>query len=294
MNPLGQEVVRLPNPQFRFEVGTPAIVRFTNKLPEELSVHMHGGHWPSHSDGHASFLTLPGEERDYYYPNVLPRIPGTDKPDISEASSSMWFHDHAADLTALHVARGVVGTAPSFDALELDLIRTGVLPGIVGKSDVGPAFENPYDMWLAFTDRVFHPTGVSWYDTNSHNGFLGNVDTVNGKAYPKLKVEARKYRFRLHGANTARYRRFRLSNGASFLRIANDAWLFPKPQRVQALTLSPGKRADVIIDFSSIVLAPRSSWRTSCRRKTRAVLMARWKTPRIPWSAASLPSAMKC
>jgi FtsP/CotA-like multicopper oxidase with cupredoxin domain len=34
------------------------------------------------------------------------------------------------------------------------------------------------------------------------------------------------------------------------LRIGNDAWLFPRGQEVQAVCLSPGKRADLIIDFS--------------------------------------------
>ena len=242
-------------PQFRFHIGQPAVVRFRNKLPEELSIHMHGGHWPSHSDGHASFFTHPGEARDYYYPNVLPRLPGTDKPDISESPSSMWFHDHAADMTAVHVARGLRGTAPCHDDLECQLLASGVLPGLGLDSDIAakvgsPGFPNPYDVWLAFGDAVFHPSGAIWYDSNDHNGYLGNVETVNGKAYPFMEVEARKYRFRMHGASTARHRRYRLSNNSTFLRIANDAWLFPKPQRVQALCLSPGKRADVIIDFS--------------------------------------------
>lgn len=237
-------------PQFRFRIGQPALVRVENTLPEELSVHMHGGHWPSHSDGHASFFILPGEKRDYYYPNVLPRIPGTTKADVSESPSTMWFHDHAQDMTAIHVARGMVGTCKGFDDLELGLITRGILPGIRGKSDIGPAYENPYDMYLALTDRVFTQTGAAWYDSNSHNGYIGNVDTVNGRAYPTLKVEARKYRFRLLGASTARWRRIRLSNNDSFLRIGNDAWLFERPQRTQCVLVAPGKRADIIIDFS--------------------------------------------
>jgi hypothetical protein len=167
----------------------------------------------------------------------------------------MWFHDHAADMTAVHVARGLTGTAPNFDDLECGLLATGVLPGLGVDSDFAakpgvPGFPNPYDVWLGFGDAVFHPTGALWYDSNNHNGYLGNVETVNGKAYPFMEVEARKYRFRFHGASTARHRRFRLSNNATFLRIGNDAWLFPKPQKVQAICLSPGKRADVVIDFS--------------------------------------------
>jgi FtsP/CotA-like multicopper oxidase with cupredoxin domain len=242
--------VGISDPQFRFRIGQPALVRFENMLPEELSVHMHGGHWPSHSDGHASFLTLPGEKRDYYYPNVLPLIPGTNEPDISEAQSTLWFHDHAADMTAIHVNRGLTSTAKCFDDLELNLIREGILPGIRGVSDTGPAYENPYDMFLVIGDRVFTKEGAIWYDSNNHDGYIGNVELVNGKAYPRLKVEARKYRFRMKGGSSARHRRYRLSNNASFLRIANDAVLFPQPQRTQSILIAPGKRADIIIDFS--------------------------------------------
>lgn len=240
-------------PQFRFRVGQPAMVRIKNNLPEETGVHMHGGHWPSHSDGHASFFILPGEERDYYYPNVLPRT-AKGVADVSESPSTMWFHDHAQDMTAIHVARGMVGTCKGFDDLELGLITRGVLPGIRGKSDVGPEYHNPYDEFLSFTDRVFTQAGEAWYDSNSHNGYIGNIETVNGRAYPKMTVEARKYRFRLHGASTARWRRIRVADATgatiNYLHIGHDAWLFDKAQTTQSVLISPGKRADIIIDFS--------------------------------------------
>jgi FtsP/CotA-like multicopper oxidase with cupredoxin domain len=241
--------VQSPGPQYRFRIGQPAVIRTFNNLPEEISTHFHGGHWPSHSDGHASFFCLPGEARDYFYPNALPRHKDGSF-DISESPSSMWYHDHAADMTALHVARGMAGTLPCFDDLELDLIKNGVLPGIPGKSNVGPSFENPYDVYLALSDKVFHPSGELWYDNNNHNGYLGNAETINGAAYPRFTVEARKYRFRLLGASTARHRRLRLSDNSTMLRIGNDAWLFPYGQEVQAVAISPGKRADLIIDFS--------------------------------------------
>jgi FtsP/CotA-like multicopper oxidase with cupredoxin domain len=238
-----------PGPQFRFKAGSPVVVRTTNQLPEEISTHLHGGHWPSHSDGHASFLVLPGESRDYFYPNVLPRRKDGSF-DVSESPSSMWYHDHPADITAPHVARGMAGTTAGFDSLELDLIKRNVLPGIPGQSDENTIYNNPYDLFLALGDKVFHPSGAIWYDTNNNNGYLGNVETINGAAYPRFTVEARKYRFRFLGASTARHRRIRLSDNSQMLRIGNDAWLFPKGQTVQAFGISPGKRVDVIIDFS--------------------------------------------
>ena len=242
-----------PGPMFRFRTGQPALVRFANDLPEEMSVHMHGGHWPSHSDGHANFLVLPQAARDYYYPNVLPRVNGSadNGPfDVSEGTSSIWYHDHAVHLTAQHVARGLSGVAPCFDDLELGLITSGVLPGIRGVSDVGPEYRNPYDIPLVFQDRLFDPNGNVCYDGNDHNGYIGNIALVNAKAYPYLNVERRKYRFRCLVGSNSRVWRFRLSDNSSFLRIGKDTWLFPRPQETQCWIAGPATRADIVIDFA--------------------------------------------
>ncbi len=68
------------------------MVRYENHLETEVSVHLHGGHTPSHSDGFPSFYVLPGKARDYFYPNILPvkrRTDGVD-PEIGEGLSTMW------------------------------------------------------------------------------------------------------------------------------------------------------------------------------------------------------------
>lgn len=242
-------------PMFRFRIGQPAVVRLVNTLPEEMSLHMHGGHWPAHSDGHAEFLIQPGAARDYYYPNIVPRVGGGNKNgtsfDYSESVSTMWYHDHGIGLTAAHVARGCGGgIAPTFDDLELSLISSGVLPGIRGVSDQGPAYRNPYDLPIVIRDDIFDTAGQVKYTNNGWNGYLGNVVRVNGLAYPYLNVEARKYRFRVLTAGNSRFWRFRLSDGSSFLRLGKDAWLFPKPQETQCWLAGPAHRADIVIDFS--------------------------------------------
>jgi FtsP/CotA-like multicopper oxidase with cupredoxin domain len=130
------------------------------------------------------------------------------------------------------------------------LISSGVLPGIKGVSDVGPEYRNPYDLPLVIRDDLFDTSGQLVYNSSGHNGYLGNVTRVNGKAYPFLKVEARKYRFRVLVASNARIFRFRLSDNSPFLRISKDAWLFPKPQQTQCFLAGPALRADIIVDFS--------------------------------------------
>jgi FtsP/CotA-like multicopper oxidase with cupredoxin domain len=72
---------------------------------------------------------------------------------------------------------------------------------------------------------------------------------ANGKAQPYFRVQRRKYRFRiLNGAN-ARMFFLRLSTGAPFLRLGNDAWYFPFAIQQDRIFLGMAERADVVIDF---------------------------------------------
>ncbi|MFM8325081.1 MAG: multicopper oxidase domain-containing protein, partial [Pirellulaceae bacterium] len=106
----------VPGPTFRMRIGQPVVVRFANQIDSETSVHLHGGHSPSHSDGFPTFYVLQGKSRDYFYPNIVPlrRNPDVapDQPDgyfadEGEAQSTMWYHDHAMDLTAHNVVKGL-------------------------------------------------------------------------------------------------------------------------------------------------------------------------------------------
>ncbi len=124
----------VPGPTFRFRHGMPAVVRFENKLQTETSIHHHGGHNPTHSDGFPSYYVLQGEARDYLYPNILPlritdETTGTTEIDFGEGQSTTWYHDHGLDATAFNVSHGLSGFALWFDEFELELIRNGILPG---------------------------------------------------------------------------------------------------------------------------------------------------------------------
>ena len=100
----------LPGPTFRARIGEPIVVRFVNKLPVETSIHFHGGHTPSHADGFPTFFVDPGQDRDYFYPNIVPLHDG--KPDYNESVSTCWYHDHAMDLTGPTVQFGLSGMYP--------------------------------------------------------------------------------------------------------------------------------------------------------------------------------------
>ncbi|HBC63509.1 MAG TPA: hypothetical protein DC058_20145, partial [Planctomycetaceae bacterium] len=52
-----------PGRTIRSRVGQPIVVRYWNDLPVETSIHLHGAHTPSHSDGSPHFFVLPGRAR---------------------------------------------------------------------------------------------------------------------------------------------------------------------------------------------------------------------------------------
>lgn len=227
----------IPGPTFRMRVGEPALVRVKNELRGvEQSVHLHGGHNPAHSDGYPNFYVLPGMERDYYWTNTVPMH--NRRPDFTESPSTCWYHDHAMDITAHNVLYGLAGFAIVTDELEEKLIDDNVLP------------REEYDIPVVLQDKQFNSDGTIYFDPLDHNGYLGDVYVVNGKAYPYFEVERRKYRFRfLNGAN-ARFMELRLSDGSKFMRIGKDSWLYPQPIEEATILLAMANRADVIIDFT--------------------------------------------
>ena len=225
-----------PGPTFRFRIGEPAVVRLWNDLPIEMSAHLHGGHSPAHADGYPTFYVLPGRARDYFYPNTVPMLNG--QPDFTESPSTMWYHDHAMDIAAGNVWKGLCGFALCTDQLEEDLIASNVLPG------------DPWDIPLCLQDRRLNPDGTLYFDHFDHNGTLGNIWVVNGKAQPFLKVQRRKYRFRILNGCNARFLEVRLSNGQPFTRVGKDSWLYPQAIEQSTMMLCSGQRADVVIDFT--------------------------------------------
>ena len=67
---------------------------------------------------------------------------------------------------------------------------------------------------------------------------------VNGKAWPVLDVEPRKYRFRLLNASDSRFYNLFFAPQLAMHQIGSDGGLLAAPVRVNRLLLSPAARAD--------------------------------------------------
>ncbi len=266
---------RTPGPTFVTDYLAPVVVRNFNHLTRnrarvnttqhdhETSIHLHGTHAPAHSDGYPDFYNLAGEGRDYFYPNAAPRVTDMSKGRHGFASanegpfdktwipSTLWYHDHAMDVTGFNVARGLAGFYLVRSEREKQLAEIGRIPALLnddGNINVD-GLGNPLDLGLAIGDQLFTSAGAIFYDFLDHNGRLGNVSTVNGVVQPRHIVERRKYRLRILNASNSRYMEIRLSNRQKMHIIGTDSWLLPEAVEVRRFNLAPGQRHDVIVDF---------------------------------------------
>ncbi len=238
----------VPGPTFETRSGEGVLVEWANELPADhflpidhhihgaepnksgarAVVHLHGGKTPPESDGFPENWVEPGKSALYHYPNA-------------QDAAMLWYHDHALGINRLNVYAGLFGVFLVRDRIE-DSLK---LPS--GK------FEIP----LTIFDRVLTPEGRLFYPVSANADapwvpeVFGDAMLVNGKIFPYLDVEARKYRFRVLNASNARFYRLSFANGASFWQIGTDQGLLPAPVELKALIIAPGERVDLVVDFSS-------------------------------------------
>jgi spore coat protein A len=185
-------------------------------------IHLHGGHVPAESDGYPENAVLPGEEATYEYPN-------------RQGAATLWYHDHAMGITRLNVIMGLAG----FYILRDDAEETLGLPA--GK----------YDIPLVIQDRSFHPDGTLKYPAAWQEHFFGDTILVNGKAWPYLHVDRGRYRFRMLNGSTSRTYKMSMSPQLPFVQIGSDGGLLSSGIATNWITLAPGERAELLLDFSA-------------------------------------------
>ncbi|HEX4790752.1 MAG TPA: multicopper oxidase domain-containing protein [Actinospica sp.] len=243
--------------------------------------HLHGAEVPSrydgapeawytrdgrHGKGYATAAAAAPNAAVYEYPNTQP-------------ASTLWFHDHALGITRLNVFSGLAA---------FYLLRDQYDTGAANNPLRLPA--GAYEIELMIQDRLFDTNGQLRFPDGSNtsadlNGpptnqlthpfwipeFFGDAMVVNGRTWPVLKVEPRRYRFRFVDSCNARFLSMNLTDKAnaasttppsavSFWQIGTDGGLLDVPVELNdpaspdalKLFLAPAERADVIIDFTGL------------------------------------------
>ncbi len=233
--------------------------------------HLHGAETPAVLDGSPdSWFTSDGVYHGHAYytdPNstVNPNEAVYRYLNTQEAAP-IWFHDHSLGNTRTNVYSGLAGayliTDPKLK-LPAGLHPAGLQQILGGKVD--------YTIPLVIQDRMFDANGQLFFPNEGNNPtvhpfwgpeFIGDAILVNGKTWPVLNVEARRYRFLIINGSNARSYSLWFENddrqGPAIWQIATDGGYLDFPARIDPnsrrgpskLVIMPGERADIIVDFS--------------------------------------------
>ncbi|MBI5018629.1 MAG: multicopper oxidase domain-containing protein [Deltaproteobacteria bacterium] len=245
--------------------------------------HLHGGEVPAEIDGSPdSWFTSDGLHIGHKYysagpagNSVLYKYPNT------QEASPIWFHDHTLGATRLNVYAGLAG-AYFIEDPAIVPVGNATTRGTLGTCAAGsgclPANLQPVAQIvpLVLQDRMFDATGQLFFPSDTAAGlvwalnpehpywvpeFVGDTIVVNGKAWPFVNVEARRYRFLfLNGSNARTYEMALLNQatgavGPPMWVIGTDGGYLDTPVKLdpalgQKLTIMPGERYEVIIDFA--------------------------------------------
>jgi bilirubin oxidase len=292
-NPPGGTGGRDSRPTFR---GTPG--PYMGPVP--IVTHLHGGHTAQESDGFAEAWYLPAAsnipsgfamqgtwyeffKNEFENKTGVTWEPGTATFQYAndQRASTLWYHDHTLGMTRLNVYAGPAG---------FYLLRRGPgdlpsphLPGPapgVGASPFGRYFEIP----IAIQDRSFNADGSLFYPSSRfffdqfrgpyigtqgsdvppiwNPEFFGNTIVANGRTWPFLEVERRRYRFRFLNGCNSRFLILKIASDAEgtrptppalpFWRIGGEGGFLPRPVQRANLLMAPAERADVIVDFTNV------------------------------------------
>ncbi len=216
--------------------------------PVPLVPHLHGAEVQSTFDGgplawftyngihgpeYGSYKHTDRNAAIYHYPNL-------------QEPTTLWYHDHALGITRLNVVAGLAGFYLLRDPADA---LAGDLPS--GK----------YEMPIVIQDRTFSADGSFFFPADGVNPdihpywqpeFFGDTIMVNGKVWPNMNVDQGVYRFRLLDGSNARFYSLSFSNGLPFTVIGTEGGYLRSPVTLTKLTIAPGERRDVLVDFTSV------------------------------------------
>jgi bilirubin oxidase len=257
--------------------------------PVPFVTHLHGAHTTEESDGYPEAWYLPaardipagfarvGSFYDRFKAEAQNRFGVTWAPGSAifqyrndQRAGGLWFHSHELGMTRTTIYAGLSGMYQ--------------LRG--GSSDLqdGSLPDRRHEIPLVLQDRSFNKDGSLFFPTSRdffgdappggpfipttdlppfwNPEFFGNMNVVNGRTWPVLQVEPRRYRFRMLNACNTRVMLLKLVTNPLANRpatpalpmwvIGADGGFLPAPVSVGTVPIAPSERYDVIIDFTGL------------------------------------------
>ena len=192
----------------------------TNQLTDTTTIHWHGLHVAPENDGGP-------------HTTITPNTTWSPSFTIMDKAATYWYHPHLHHHTDKHVSKGIAGMIIVKDNDE-DTLQ---LPRTYGVDDFP----------IVIQTKDFDASNQIVVHSNSDD-----VVMVNATIDPFLNVPSQVVRYRVLNGSSQRTFNLGLSNNQSFYQIASDGGLLSSPVTLTRLLISPGERAEILIDFSGM------------------------------------------
>ena len=243
--------------------GDPCAQNYSGSIP--AVAHLHGGEVPAEIDGGPdAWFTSDGlskGHRYYTFPAAAANAATYKYPNKQEAAP-IWFHDHTLGATRLNVYMGLAGanyiSDPALIPPPGGTCAVNCLPAnLQPLTEVIPLviqdrmFDTNFQLFFPADSAGLLPGIMPWSVNPEHPywvpEFIGDTIAVNGKVWPFLDVQAKRYRFLfLNGSNA---RTYNLVSPVPMWVIGTDGGYLNAPVKVTTLLMQPGERYEVIMDF---------------------------------------------
>jgi len=196
----------------------------TNNLTgfgNSTAIHWHGLHVPAMDDGGPHQVIA---QTTTWSPNFQ----------ILNSAGTFWYHPHGDNKTDLHVSKGIAGMIIIKDSIEAGL----TLPRTYGTDDFP----------IIVQTKAF--------DILNQIAIATELDTaicVNGTVNPFLDAPAQVIRLRLLNGSSSRVYNFGFTANKPFKLIATDAGLLDSAITLTRIRLSPGERAEILLDLQGMI-----------------------------------------
>jgi len=207
-------------PTLILKKGQPVSITVYNQIDDTTAIHWHGLHVGPRNDGGTHLFILPSQSWNPQF-TVLDR------------ASTYWYHPHLHGKTAKQALWGAAGFIIVRDSMEATLN----LPRYYGVDDF--------------------PIAVQCMQFDSVNqimprGMQDSILLVNGTINPLVNLPAQVVRLRLLNAGGERTFNFGFTGNKTFYMIGSDGGLLPAPILSTRIRLSPGERAEVLLDLTGL------------------------------------------
>lgn len=272
-------------PALKVRRGTVPTVTLVNRLDRPTNVSWHGLLLPGDA-GRGPGVIQPGETR-------VTRLA------VDQPAATLWYY---ADVAG-RLAEDLIGGLSGLLIVDDDSPAAAALPSEWGVDDIP----------ILIQDRTFDDTGRPVYQLTAdvaELGFRGTRILANGTLDAVASVPRRLVRLRLVNGSNARVYRFFFSDERPFRLVATDGGFLPTPVDADTVSLAPGERVEILVDFAdggtNLMSTPDDREVRSGSRSARVedLLSAPFRvcafftesdgksSPKVPATLATLPAAV--